>query len=213
MAELAAFRFAFRQLAKLLALDPRCRRKAVLLLARHIHMERMVAIHGDRLVDEALHGLHEDTLLRRNKRNAQVEHLAKKAIEKIRASSTSGKSKREMALLNFLGSMRSDLRGMARAVSDYSFAFAATCQQSVNDTMQRQKGVGGLGSRFEYDYVIVDEAARVSPRDLLIPMVQGRHVILVGDHRQLPHIIDDEVARCFESGEKEEAELILWMTI
>ncbi len=47
----------------------------------------------------------------------------------------------------------------------------------------------------EYEFVIVDEAARVSPRDLMVPMAQGKRIILVGDHRQLPHIVDDDVAR------------------
>jgi superfamily I DNA and/or RNA helicase len=38
--------------------------------------------------------------------------------------------------------------------------------------------------------------------------VQGKRIILVGDHRQLPHIIDDEVARQMEAGEtgQEESE-------
>jgi len=36
---------------------------------------------------------------------------------------------------------------------------------------------------------------------LMIPMAQGKRIILVGDHRQLPHIIDDEVARQMEEGE------------
>ena len=69
--------------------------------------------------------------------------------------------------------------------------------------MQRRKGVGGLTSDegLEYEYVIVDEAARVSPRDLMIPMSQGKRIILVGDHRQLPHIIDEEVAKRMEEGE------------
>lgn len=143
----------------------------------------------------------------KEKRNAQVESLARRAVERAREATQSGKSRRDMALLEFLGRMRADLRRMADAVAEYSFAFAATCQQSVNEVMQRQKGVRGIGSKFEYDYVIVDEAARVSPRDLLIPMVQGKHVILVGDHRQLPHIIDDEVVECFDSGEVKPGEL------
>ena len=49
----------------------------------------------------------------------------------------------------------------------------------------------------EYETVIVDEAARVSPADLMIPLAQAKkRIILVGDHRQLPHIYDEEV---FES--------------
>ena len=74
--------------------------------------------------------------------------------------------------------------------------------------MQIQKGIKGGDAnqnqqRMEYEYVIVDEAARVSPRDLMVPMAQGKRIILVGDHRQLPHIIDDEVARQMEAGETE----------
>jgi hypothetical protein len=87
-----------------------------------------------------------------------------------------------------------------------AFAFAATCQQSVNKKMQIQKGITGRDVNenqkwMEYEYVIVDEAARVSPRDLMVPMAQGKRIILVGDHRQLPHIIDEEVARQMEEGE------------
>ena len=44
--------------------------------------------------------------------------------------------------------------------------------------------------------MIVDEAARANPPDLLIPMSQAvNRIILVGDHRQLPHIIEDEVLK------------------
>ena len=107
------------------------------------------------------------------------------------------------ALAEFLVELESNPYGMIDAVSDYSFAFAATCQQSVNRQMQDQKGITGNDpeQKIVYDFVIVDEAARVSPRDLMIPMAQGKRIILVGDHRQLPHIIDDEVARQMEEGE------------
>ena len=44
--------------------------------------------------------------------------------------------------------------------------------------MQRRKFLAG-GDDLEYEYVIVDEAARVSPRDLMIPMAQGKKIILV----------------------------------
>lgn len=37
----------------------------------------------------------------------------------------------------------------------------------------------------EFDYVIIDEAARSSSLELLIPMVRGRRIVLVGDHKQL----------------------------
>jgi len=60
--------------------------------------------------------------------------------------------------------------------------------------------------KMEYEYVIVDEAARVSPRDLMITMAQGKRIILVGDHRQLPHIINQEIERQMEVGETGQGE-------
>ena len=141
--------------------------------------------------------------------NEDIVQLAKLAIEALRVRGASAKDKRSAALAEFLEELESDPLGMVNAVSEYSFAFAATCQQSVNKKMLIQKGIyndSDPDNKLEYDYVIVDEAARVSPRDLMIPMVQGKKIILVGDHRQLPHILDDEVARQMEAGEAGEDE-------
>ena len=45
-----------------------------------------------------------------------------------------------------------------------------------------------------FSTVIVDEAARANPLDLNIPLTSAkRRVILVGDHRQLPHMIDKSI--------------------
>ena len=108
--------------------------------------------------------------------------------------------RRLAALAEFIAELQGNGPEIIDAISEYSFAFAATCQQSAGKKMQRLKGIGGADDSvgLEYDYVIVDEAARVSPRDLMVPMAQGKRIILVGDHRQLPHIIDEEVARQME---------------
>ena len=142
-------------------------------------------------------------VFRVEKQNDEVIALAEETITRIRAAGFSARDAKSAALAEFLAELESNPEGMMKAVSDYSFAFAATCQQSINWQMQEQKGITGdnADQKMEYDFVIVDEAARVSPRDLMIPMAQGRRIILVGDHRQLPHIIDDEVARQMEEGE------------
>jgi len=44
-----------------------------------------------------------------------------------------------------------------------------------------------------YDWVIIDEAARASSSELAVPMQVGRRVLLVGDHFQLPPLYKDEV--------------------
>lgn len=141
-------------------------------------------------------------VFRVEKQSDEVIALAEEAIKHIRAKGHSAKDAKSAALAEFLAELESNPYGMIDAVSDYSFAFAATCQQSVNQEMQSQKGIteNDPEQKMEYEYVIVDEAARVSPRDLMVPLAQGKRIILVGDHRQLPHNIDDEVARQMEEG-------------
>ena len=76
-------------------------------------------------------------------------------------------------------------------VRKYSVVHAATCQRSAKWLEKNE----GRGTTDGFQNVIVDEAARVSPSDLLIPLVQAKQrVILVGDHRQLPTIFDDHIA-------------------
>lgn len=147
-------------------------------------------------------------VFRVEKQNDQVMALAEEAVKRIKAAGHSAKDLKSAALAEFLAELESNPYGMIDAVSDYSFAFAATCQQSVNKQMQRQKGFTGVAAdqKMEYEFVIVDEAARVSPRDLMIPMAQGKRIILVGDHRQLPHIIDEDVIKALS---EEEAENLL----
>jgi len=142
-------------------------------------------------------------VFRVEKQNDEVIALSEFAIQRIKTAGNSAKNKKSAALAEFLAELEGNPYGMMDALSDYSFAFAATCQQSVNRRMQAQKGMTGsdVNKSMEYEYVIVDEAARVSPRDLMVAMAQGKRIILVGDHRQLPHIIDEEVAHQMEEGE------------
>jgi hypothetical protein len=45
----------------------------------------------------------------------------------------------------------------------------------------------------DFDAVIVDEAGRTTPLELVMAIVRGKSVILVGDHKQLPPFIDKDV--------------------
>lgn len=134
------------------------------------------------------------------KTNQDVLDLLFKYRRMQKRAADSIEDRRLAALAEFIADLQGNGPGIVDAISEYSFAFAATCQQSAGKKMQSLKGIGGADESvgLEYDYVIVDEAARVSPRDLMVPMAQGKRIILVGDHRQLPHIIDEEVARQME---------------
>lgn len=81
------------------------------------------------------------------------------------------------------------------AVRTYAMVVGATCQQAAGVEMAGLKALGGIGDAgIVFDTVIIDEAARANPLDLFIPMsMAGTRVILVGDHRQLPHLLEPEV--------------------
>ncbi|GER85416.1 hypothetical protein KTAU_40510 [Thermogemmatispora aurantia] len=44
-----------------------------------------------------------------------------------------------------------------------------------------------------FDLVLVDEAGQISLADLLVPLVRGKRAVLLGDHQQLPPIVDQTV--------------------
>jgi superfamily I DNA and/or RNA helicase len=115
-------------------------------------------------------------------------------------------NKRDAILAEFLHDLEDNPDGVREAIEDYNFVYAATTQQAVGSDIKRAKNKfvqkGQQPEMVKYDTVIIDEAARVSPRDLLIPMAMAeKRIILVGDHRQLPHLIDEEVARSLEGND------------
>lgn len=99
----------------------------------------------------------------------------------------------------FLEQLESNPIGIQNAITDCAFSIAATAQQSVGSDILKFKNSIQRGTLQEvslFDTVIIDEAARAAPPDLLIPMVcAARRIILVGDHRQLPQLIDEEIEK------------------
>ena len=45
----------------------------------------------------------------------------------------------------------------------------------------------------DFDVVIIDESSKATPPELLLPMLKGKKIILVGDHKQLPPVMESEV--------------------
>lgn len=103
----------------------------------------------------------------------------------------------ENIIYDFYSTLRDNPYDVSQSVAAYSFVFAATAQQTEKAEIKRAKGVDkpmDENSHAEYDTVVVDEAARVNPGDLMIPLSQAsRRIILVGDQRQLPHMYDEEI--------------------
>ncbi len=85
---------------------------------------------------------------------------------------------------------------LQKVMSKYALVYGATLQHSVAKPIYQAKQGDSKGRQghISFDTVIVDEAARANPMDLMIAITQGRRrLILVGDHRQLPQVYDEEL--------------------
>lgn len=135
---------------------------------------------------------------------ADVLGLMSEVRDNLEQRQKASRNAADEATWNFLSALEGDPEAVKSAVISYTSVFAATCQQSARQQLAELKGSEG------YDTVVVDEAARAMPLDLFIPMAQAkRRIVLVGDHRQLPHILDQELERELEeslSTGKSEAE-------
>lgn len=74
--------------------------------------------------------------------------------------------------------------------------FAATCSEcgsrnfaeAYQSMFQKNKETQGEP---EFDIVIMDEASKATPPELVLPLTLGKKVIIIGDHKQLPPMIDE----------------------
>lgn len=105
----------------------------------------------------------------------------------------------EAAIADYLHDLETDPEGTREALQHYTVVLAATLQQSAGREMRSVRGIDDGQTTFES--VIVDEAARAHPLDLFIPLSMARRrVILVGDHRQLPQLLEPDVERQLAEG-------------
>jgi hypothetical protein len=83
----------------------------------------------------------------------------------------------------------------SETVREYAMIVGATCQQAASKPMANLKSLSGVvDSGIAFNTVIIDEAARANPLDLFIPMSMAqRRIVLVGDHRQLPHLLEPKI--------------------
>lgn len=132
-----------------------------------------------------------------NKVNPQIVFVAEKALDCIH-NSFSNTDKKSQIISGWVSLLENNPWGLENAIKDCDFIYASSAQQSVSKDIVRQKI--SLGSNFRvYDTVVIDEAARAAPPDLLIPMcLASKRIILVGDHRQLPQLVDEDVCKALE---------------
>ena len=171
-------------------------------------LERAAAIDPEATVDEALLASLEsvrNTLIDRLRPadvddvsphvHVDVESMVNRVIDALTVRARETAPGADVATAEWLADLKNDPSGIRDTVRHYSMVLAATCQQSVSRSMADAKG----GDDTVFRTVIVDEAARSNPLDLLIPMACAeRRIVLVGDHRQLPHLLEPDVEREIE---------------
>lgn len=95
----------------------------------------------------------------------------------------------------YLDTLCNQPAAVERSIAEYVTVLGATCQQAAGDKMVSVKSVEQSDS-INFDSVIIDEAARANPLDLMIPMAMARtRLVLVGDHKQLPHMLEPRVEK------------------
>ena len=136
--------------------------------------------------------------LKRVMAREDIKVAIRRALELLQGSNRYGP--RDRTLLEYLSDLEGNPQLVRDALAEYNLVYGATVQQAEGQVIRKYKSRSGDGKGYlQYGTVIVDEAARTSPRDLMIPMVQAKdRIILVGDHRQLPHIIDESLLEQME---------------
>ncbi|MES9606215.1 AAA domain-containing protein [Actinomadura sp. NPDC000929] len=124
-----------------------------------------------------------------------LAEIAEDLEERVRDSGESGP---QLAMLDYLEGLRGDPAAVEWTLRAYTASYAATCQQAASPTVAGAKQEARIED-VVFDTVIIDEAARANPLDLMIPLIHaGRRIVLVGDHNQLPHMLEPEVERQVE---------------
>lgn len=123
-----------------------------------------------------------------------LDNLVSQIKSKILASKTLGYL---MVLEEYNQILYSRPKALKKTIINYTAVLGATCQQAAGKEMLNLKEINKIDSQdIIFDNVIVDEAARATPLDLMIPMAMAKkRLVLVGDHRQLPHLLDDSVEK------------------
>ena len=119
----------------------------------------------------------------------EIESIYRKIADKTRERDPSLHDIIEEFILKI-----SDIDAASDAVKRYTSVVGSTCAQANRSGSYAELPNG------HFDYVIVDEAARANPLDLMIPIMKGTRVLLVGDHFQLPHYIETEVIAKMKEG-------------
>lgn len=131
----------------------------------------------------------EQNIFHTPKQKNEILDLLRRISDQLRAEYHTTAMSEEAVLRDYIAEYSNSPLAIRNAMMEYMSVLGVTNQQVAGRKATMLKGENG-----HYENVLVDEAARSNPLDLFIPMSLARdRIILVGDHRQLPHIVDDKI--------------------
>lgn len=110
-------------------------------------------------------------------------------IEEFKSKTKGIKSKRTRKILEIQREWTEQLKKCEEVelyIIKSTVIIAGTCTGFVSNRIIRD---------VEFDYVIVDEAAKATFPELAVSLNKAHKIILVGDHQQLPPVLDTEIIR------------------
>jgi superfamily I DNA and/or RNA helicase len=94
----------------------------------------------------------------------------------------------ESTMQNWIDRLRNpsetDLEAIRKKYLDNVNVVGITCMKSAKWSFSQKFS--------KFDVVIIDEVSKSTPPELLIPALKGKKVVMIGDYRQLPPILDEE---------------------
>ena len=126
-----------------------------------------------------------------------LDRLIQRAEKDIDEKGRDGEIELRKKFRESLSAMRSRLDGKTNVEDEESIKqmgrFHLKRVNVVGATLMRtgQRQFSSEAGSDKFDTVIVDEVSKALPPELFLPILRGKSVVLVGDHRQLPPILKD----------------------
>lgn len=119
-----------------------------------------------------------------------VDRIANKVSNDPRYSSAVSAWKSELATKD--KHSRTEFCSLYKKNVNLVAATCSICGSSIFMESYNDMFGGNEHSDMFYDIVIMDEASKATPLEMAVPLVLGKKIIVIGDHKQLPPMMDED---------------------
>ncbi len=179
------------------------------LLERHRHWKILVASQSNQAVDNVLEKVcqKEEKILRIGNVEEKMSDIARqftpeRVLNKLIIDNidriSKNPSEEEFKLLQegFSKSLQSITDKISETKDSKESKLATLFTKNIRLIFGTLLGISSWNNFREivFDIAIIDEAGRATLSELLVPCLKARKIVLVGDHKQLAPVVDDEIA-------------------